>query len=110
LPEGAPNNAEAAALVETARRLLRDRAPQKALEPLERASSLEPGHPGIERLLAQTRLDAHRVEVESLTTAALNHFVQNNYPKAKKALEKALVLDPANKKAKELKKILGSLS
>jgi len=110
LPEGAPSNPEAAALVDSARRLLRERAPQKALEPLERASSLEPGHGGIQRLLAQTRADARRAEVESLTTAALNHFVQNNYAKAKKAVEKALALDPANKRAKELAKILGSLS
>ena len=110
LPEGAPSNAEAAALVESARRLLRERSPQKALELLERASGLEPGHAGIERLLTQTRADARRAEIESLTTAALNHFVQNNHAKAKKAVEKALALDPANKKAKELAKILGSLS
>jgi serine/threonine-protein kinase len=109
LPEGPPSNAEAGALVESARRLLRERSPQKALELLERAAALEPGHAGIDRLLAQTRQDARRAEVESLTTAALNHFVQNNYGKAKKAVDKALALDPANKKAKELAKILGSL-
>ncbi len=51
-----------------------------------------------------------KAEVESLTTAALNHFVQNNYAKARKAVDKALALDPQNKKAKELLKILGALS
>jgi Tfp pilus assembly protein PilF len=79
------------------------------LAPLEKAAALEPGHAGVERLLAQAQMDACRAEVESLTTSALNHFVQNNYPKARKAVEKALALDPANKKAKELMKILGAL-
>jgi len=54
--------------------------------------------------------ESHRNEVEALTTKALNAFVENNYPKATKALEKALALDPNNKKARELQKILGSLS
>lgn len=89
--------------------MLRDRQFQKALVPLEKAASIEPGHAGIQRLLAQAQLDARRAEIESLTTAALNHFVQNNYPKARKAVEKALALDPQNKKAKELLKILGAL-
>lgn len=53
--------------------------------------------------------ESHRNEIEALTTKALNAFVENNYPKAKKALEKALALDPNNKKARELQKILGSL-
>jgi hypothetical protein len=35
--------------------------------------------------------------------------VANNHPKAKKAVEQALVLDPQNKKARELLKILGTL-
>ena len=33
----------------------------------------------------------------------------NEYPKAKKAVDKALTLDPGNKKAQELVKILGAL-
>src|SRR5262249_36861777 len=109
LPEGAPSNPEAATLVEAARLPLRDRQCQKASEPLEQAAGLEPSHAGIQRLVTQARADARRAEVESLTTAALNHFVGNNYPKARKAVEKALALDPQNKKAKELIKILGSL-
>jgi tetratricopeptide (TPR) repeat protein/predicted Ser/Thr protein kinase len=50
-----------------------------------------------------------RREVETLTTTALNAFVENNYPRARKAVEKALALDPSNKKARELQKILGTL-
>ena len=53
--------------------------------------------------------ESHRNEVEALTTKALNAFVENNYPKAKKAVEKALALDPSNKRARELQKILGAL-
>lgn len=95
--------------METARRLLRDRSPQKALAPLEEAALIEPGHSGIQRLLTQTRIEARKAEIESLTTAALEAFVANNHPKAKKAVEKALLLDPKNKKAQELLKILGAL-
>src|SRR5262249_28434188 len=104
IPEGVPKNPEAATLVEAGRLLLRDRQSQKALEPLEKAAGLDPSHAGIQRLLNQARQDARKAEVESLTTSALNHFVGNNYPKARKAVEKALALDPQNKKAKELLK------
>jgi eukaryotic-like serine/threonine-protein kinase len=110
LPEGVPANAEAARLLEQARRTLRDRQPQKALSSLEKAAALEPTHLGIQRLLVQTRIEARKTEIESLVTSALNHFVANDYKKAKKAVDKALALDPGNKKAKELMKILGALA
>jgi hypothetical protein len=109
LPEGVPADAEAARLLETARRLLRDRAPQKALPVLEQAAALEPTHAGIERLLHLTRVEARKAEAEALTSTALNHFLQNNHKKARVAAEKALALEPANKKARELMNILGSL-
>ncbi len=50
-----------------------------------------------------------RADVERLTTLALNAFVENNHRKARRAAEKALALDPQNKKAGELMKILGAL-
>jgi tetratricopeptide (TPR) repeat protein len=109
LPEGTPADAEAARLLETARRLLRDRAPQKALPVLEQAAAIEPSHAGIERLLHLTRVEARKAEAEALTSAALNHFLQNNYKKARTAVEKALALEPENKKARELINILGAL-
>lgn len=109
LPEGVPVDAEAARLLETARRMLRDRAPQKALPVLEQAFALEPTHAGIERLLTLTRVEARKSEAEALTSAALNHFLQNNYKKARVAVEKALALEPGNKKARELINILGAL-
>ncbi len=109
LPEGPPSNPKAVELLDQARRLLRERAALKALPLLEEAASLEPTHKGIERILSLTRIEAKKVEVEALTTAALNHFLQNEYGKARKAVDKALALEPENKKAKELMKILGSL-
>jgi tetratricopeptide (TPR) repeat protein len=109
LPEGEPGNPEAARLVESARRQLRERLPQKALALLEEAAALAGDHPGIQRLLSQTRIEARRAEIESLTTAALDAFVQNKHRKARTAVEKALALDPKNRKAQELLKILGSL-
>jgi Tfp pilus assembly protein PilF len=50
-----------------------------------------------------------RADVERLTTLALNAFVASNHPKARRAAEKALALDPQNRKARELMKILGAL-
>jgi tetratricopeptide (TPR) repeat protein/predicted Ser/Thr protein kinase len=109
LPEGVPADPECARLLDVARRLLRDRAPVKALPLLEQASAIDPAHEGITRLLNLTRVEARKAEAESLTSAALNHFLQNNYKKAKVAVEKALALEPENKKARELIKILGAL-
>jgi tetratricopeptide (TPR) repeat protein/predicted Ser/Thr protein kinase len=47
-----------------------------------------------------------KAEAAALATAAMNHFVANNNAKARRAAERALELDPANKKAKDLLKIL----
>jgi Flp pilus assembly protein TadD len=110
LPEGDPTQTEAAELVETGRRLLRDRKPREALQYIEKAAEIEPRHVGIQRLLVQTRIDARKAEIEELTTTALNHFVENRHRKARKAVDKALSLDPNNKKAKELLKILKTLT
>jgi tetratricopeptide (TPR) repeat protein/predicted Ser/Thr protein kinase len=109
LPEGSPRNPEAAALVEAARRILRDRDPQNALPLLEQAAAIEPGHAGLLRLLTITRVEARKAQIESLTTAALEHFVRNDHRKAQAAVDKALALDPKNRKALELRTILGAL-
>ena len=57
----------------------------------------------------RSEADQRRAEVERLTTVALNAFVMNDYAKSRKAAEKALSVDPDNKKARELMKILVAL-
>jgi tetratricopeptide (TPR) repeat protein len=55
------------------------------------------------------RADAVLAQVESLTSEALDYFVQNDHPAARQAVEEALALDPRNRRARELLKILGAL-
>ena len=109
LPEGPPADAEAVRLLEEARRHLKARDPAKAVPLLERASALAPDHAAIVRLLAVARLDAHRAEAVSHAAAALNYFLQNDHARARKAVEKALSLDPENRRARELRQVLGIL-
>ncbi len=61
-------------------------------------------------LPAATEPAPDRRQVESLTSAALRHFVGNDHGKARQAVEQALALDPGNRRALELQKILGALS
>jgi tetratricopeptide (TPR) repeat protein len=110
LPEGDPTRPEAASLLEAARRLLRERAPQQALPLLERAAGIEPDHPGLHRILVLTRFEARKAEVETLVGAAIDHFVRNEYVDARRAVDAALALAPANRKAGELRKLLGTLA
>ena len=109
LPEGPPADAEAVRLLEEARRHLKARDPAKAVPLLEQASALAPDHAAIVRLLAVARLDAHRAEAVSHAAAALNYFLQNDHARARKAVEKALSLDPENRRARELRQVLGIL-
>jgi hypothetical protein len=44
-----------------------------------------------------------------LTSAALDRFLSNDHAGARRAASMALELDPANRKAKELLKILGAV-
>jgi len=109
LPEGPPTDAEAVRLLDEARRHLKAREPAKAVPLLEEASALAPDHAAIVRLLAVARLDAHRAEAVSHAAAALNHFLQNDHARARKAVEKALSLDPENRRARDLRQVLGIL-
>jgi tetratricopeptide (TPR) repeat protein len=109
LPEGPPADAEAVRLLDEARRHLKAREPAKAVPLLEQASVLAPDHAAILRLLAVARLDAHRAEAVSHAAAALHHFLQNDHARARKAVEKALSLDPENRRARELRQVLGIL-
>jgi tetratricopeptide (TPR) repeat protein len=109
LPEGPPKDSEAVRLLEEARRHLKARDPLKAVPLLEQASALAPDHAAIARLLAVAHLDARRAEGAAHAAAALNHFLQNDHARARKAVEKALALDPENRRARELRQVLGVL-
>jgi Fis1-like tetratricopeptide repeat protein len=50
------------------------------------------------------------VEVETLVGTAIDHFVKNQYAEARRAVDAALALAPANRKAGELRKVLSALS
>jgi serine/threonine-protein kinase len=69
--------------------------------------SVPPSDPGTPARTSSP--EGRRSEVEALTSAALNHFLQNNHAKARKAIDKALAIDPGNKKAREMLRILGAL-
>lgn len=47
--------------------------------------------------------------VETLLTAALDHFVGNEHGQARAAVDKVLALDPGNRQALELLRVLGAL-
>jgi tetratricopeptide (TPR) repeat protein len=110
LPEGDPKSPEAASLLEAARRLLRDRAPRQALPLLERAAAIEADHAGLRRILGLTRVEARQAEVEALVGTALDHFLRNEYGEARRAVDAALALAPANRKATGLRTVLHALS
>jgi hypothetical protein len=45
-------------------------------------------------------------EAVALSSAALRHFLKDRHDQARKAVEQALALDPGNRRALELQKIL----
>jgi hypothetical protein len=50
--------------------------------------------------------DAAQVEAVSLSAAALRHFLKDEHARAREMVERALALDPTNRRALELQKIL----
>jgi Tfp pilus assembly protein PilF len=48
-------------------------------------------------------------EAASHAAAALNHFLQSDHARARTAVDKALALDPENRRARELRQVLGVL-
>jgi tetratricopeptide (TPR) repeat protein/predicted Ser/Thr protein kinase len=88
---------------------LDDRGAEGAPERLEQRADLEPESAEAPADLAAARSEPTRARVEALTTAALNDFVRNDYPRALIAVREALALDPANRRANELIKLLGTL-
>jgi len=52
---------------------------------------------------------SRRVEAEALTADALRHFMANDHDQARKVVDRALHLDPVNRRARELQRILRML-
>jgi Tfp pilus assembly protein PilF len=50
--------------------------------------------------------DSRSSEAGALSAAALQHFLQDDHDRARKLVERALALDPQNRRALELEKIL----
>jgi len=97
------------ALVVAENVLTNDPAHQGALEVRDRAAQELKARRAAAGEDEARRRDALLAQVESLTSAALDHFVQNDHPAARRAVEEVLALDPENRKARELLKILGVL-
>jgi len=49
---------------------------------------------------------SQQTEAEAHTAAALRHFTANEHERARQAVERALALDPTNRRARELQRIL----
>jgi tetratricopeptide (TPR) repeat protein/predicted Ser/Thr protein kinase len=65
--------------------------------------------PRTEAEVEPLRETARRVEAASLASAALNHFLHNDHGRARAVAEKALALDPGNRRAQGLLQVLGAL-
>jgi hypothetical protein len=50
--------------------------------------------------------DPRVAEAVALSAAALRHFLKDDHARARDVVERALALDPANRRALELQKIL----
>jgi Tfp pilus assembly protein PilF len=56
--------------------------------------------------VAAPAADPRSAEAVALSAAALRHFLQDEHEQARQLVERALALDPQNRKALELEKIL----
>jgi len=57
-------------------------------------------------LSAPPPADPRTTEAIALSAAALRHFIKDERRQAREAVERALALDPSNRRARELQKIL----
>ena len=108
--------AEARAAAEQALAVLPGHAPaQKVLDGLEGLpSGEEPSQAALEPDGAPDpsvppARHPRQAEIESLTTEALDLFVSSEHEKARAAIARVLAVDPENRKALELRRILGTL-
>jgi serine/threonine protein kinase len=77
----------------------------ESLPPLPASSSSPPG-PGDSPPQGEPPSESQQAEAEALTADALRHFTANDHERAREAVNRALDLDPANRRARELQRIL----
>ena len=70
------------------------------------AAGAEPPGPPPPPKTTPASAEARVTEAGALSTAALQRFLEDDHAKARLLVERALALDPRNKKALELEKIL----
>jgi tetratricopeptide (TPR) repeat protein len=113
-----PDHALAREIRERASRVLRARdratgvgAPAEATAPRARPASPAAAEATLTPVPAPASDPeaARKAQARALTAAALNHFMLSDHVKARRAVEKALALDPTNRKAQELLDILTTL-
>jgi tetratricopeptide (TPR) repeat protein len=94
-----------------ARKLLEE-VPEEAASPPESApeapapEEAPPPAPETPAPVASAPPDPRLAEAVALSAAALRHFVNDQHAEARAAVERALALDPQNRRARELDKIL----
>jgi tetratricopeptide (TPR) repeat protein len=112
-------------LVATARERLAQGREQEARVVARQALATLPGHAAAEKLLQalgeeprqpppagapvtkdSPPTDPRQAEAATLSAAALRHFLANEHARAREEVERALALDPANRRALELQKVL----
>jgi serine/threonine protein kinase len=109
-------------MVSDARRHVHEGRRAEARKAARNALATLPGHAGARKLLADLGeekpaevppvaetappADPREAEAASLSASALQHFLANEHVRAREEVERALALDPGNRRALELQRIL----
>jgi serine/threonine protein kinase len=101
-PAAAETEAPVAAAIAEAER---EHRPEPEVTPGS-ASAVAPAAPVVVEAARAKPQDPRLAEAVTLSAAALHHFLKDDHVKAKAAVERALELDPENRRALELMKIL----
>ncbi|HTT71129.1 MAG TPA: serine/threonine-protein kinase [Vicinamibacteria bacterium] len=81
-------------------------APRAAPAPKPAPRSATPPQPAPAAPAPAARGAQGAAEATALSAAALQHFLKDDHKRAREAVERALALDPSNRRAQELQKIL----
>jgi serine/threonine-protein kinase len=81
-------------------------SPHEPPQPVSAEAGQAPAPAGVATAVAAPAADPRGAEAVALSAAALRHFLQDEHEQARQLVERALALDPQNRKALELEKIL----